>query len=66
MSGIGATITYVLDGVWKLRELRRRLRAQRLAINNGDAKTDVPYVDEIDSPTETVTTPEEPHSPTTA
>lgn len=64
-------MTYCIDGVWKLRELRRKLRAERLATIGGagdDAKVDEPYVDEVQqSPTtetEPITANDEPLTPT--
>lgn len=69
ISGILATITYVVDGVFKVREFRQKSRAERLASGNSDeAKVEEPYVDEVQSPTETVATTEDepqPKSPTT-
>lgn len=71
MAGIAATLTYSIDGVWKLREFRRKLRAERLAAANGDddaAKVNEPYVDEVQhSPTtetEPITANDEPLTPT--
>lgn len=76
MAGIAATVTYCIDGVWKLRELRRKLRAERLAAIGGgggggaddDAKVEEPYVDEVQqSPTtetEPITANDEPLTPT--
>lgn len=72
ISGIAATITYIVDGVFKFLELRRKLRAQRIAAGiagSAETKVEEPYVDEIQSPTETeaetVTATDEPPSPTT-
>lgn len=70
ISGIAATITYIVDGVFKFLELRRKLRAQRIAAGSGDAKVEEPFVDEVQSPTETerdivIDTEDEPKSPTT-
>ncbi|XP_031639928.1 uncharacterized protein LOC116351908 [Contarinia nasturtii] len=63
--GIAATITYIIDGVFKLCEWRRKCRVQRLTTaNNDDAKVEEPYVDDVqESPTATVTTTED--EPTT-
>lgn len=68
MAGIAATVTYFIDGVWKLRELRRKHRAERLATGNDDGTVDEPYVDEVQqSPTtetEPITANDEPLTPT--
>lgn len=68
MAGIAATVTYFIDGVWKLRELRRKYRAERLAAANDDAKVNEPYVDEVQhSPTtetEPITSNDDPLTPT--
>lgn len=45
--------------MFKLRAYRRKSRAERIAASNGDAKVEEPYVDEIQSPAETVTTTED-------
>lgn len=68
ISGIAATITYVLDAFFKIRELRRKLRAERIASSDDDAKVEEPFFDEVQSPTGTVVTTvstDEPQSPTT-
>lgn len=46
ISGIAAITTYIVDGVFKLREYRRKSRAERLAASDGETKTEEPYVDE--------------------
>lgn len=60
--------------MFKFLELRRKLRAQRIAAGiagSAGTKVEEPYVDEIQSPTETeteaetVTATDEPPSPTT-
>lgn len=57
ISGILAVITYIVDGVFKLREFRRKSRSERLAtVDSDDAKIEQqPYVDEEQSVA--VTTP---------
>ncbi|XP_055312109.1 uncharacterized protein LOC129574311 [Sitodiplosis mosellana] len=47
ISGIAATITYVVDAVFKLREWRRKSRAERLAATEGVTKVEAPYVDNL-------------------
>lgn len=70
---MAAVITYVVDAVFKLLELRRKLRAERLAAGSGgDAKVEEPYVDDVqqspaatETEAESVTATDEPQSPTT-
>lgn len=63
ISGFAATITYIVDGVFKLLAYRQKSRAERIASSGGDGKVEEPYVDEVQSPTETVATTEDESQP---